>query len=155
MKTFALIQLLNIGLVSGSATLRQVRNNNPYLSPKYSEKVAESIDKHAASYGIPSNIVAAIFMVESAYKVNAVNTKSNDYGIGQINEFNIKAYKLDKLRLLSDMNYSVKWGIHVFSWFYKRYPLDVAIMRYNCGTRPSCIKIRSVRSYLRKVKQYM
>lgn len=155
MKSLLLAQMLNLSLVSGSATLEQVRRNNPYLSPVYSQKVADIIDKYAEEYSIPSNIIAAIFMVESGYRLDAVNRESSDYGIGQVNEFNIRAYKLDKMRLLTDLDYSVKWGVHVFSWFYKRYPLDSAIMRYNCGTRPSCIKLRSVRSYLIKVKQYM
>lgn len=155
MKTELLIKMLTTGLMVSSMTLTQVRRNNPYLSKKYSEEVAVSIDKYAKEYKIPPNIIAAIFMVESGYKLNSINKASSDYGIGQVNEYNIRAYKLDKMRLLTDLDYSVKWGVHVFAWFYKKYPLDTAIKRYNCGTRPSCVRIKSVKRYLRLVKKYL
>ncbi len=104
------------------------------------------------TFGIPAVLLQAIAFIESSYRVNAVNKSSNDYGIMQVNSYNIKAYGFNKTKLLTDLQYGVNAGARVFYWFYKRYPLDEAIMRYNCGTRPKCIKLPQVRAYLNKFK---
>ena len=119
------------------------------------ELLSSSFHKASQTYGIPADVLQALAFVESSYRVNAINFKSNDFGIMQINEFNIKAYGFSKQKLLTDVDYSINAGAKVFKWFYDRYPLDEAIKRYNCGTRRKCVRYKSVKKYLYKVKRAM
>ena len=135
--------------------MTQIVMNKPNINRDKAFEITTAISEHSETYGIPGNIMAAIARVESSYNVGAVNERSSDYGLFQINEFNIKAYKLDRRKLLIDTNYSTEAGFKVFSWFYKTYPLEEAIMRYNCGTRKACINLPSVINYLKKVKKYL
>lgn len=115
--------------------------------------MASAFLKAEVIHKVPAVVLQAIAFIESSYIVASVNSKSNDYGIMQVNHYNVKAYKFNKLRLLTDIQYSINAGAEVFRWFYKRYPLEEAVMRYNCGTRPRCVKLKSVKQYLRKFKR--
>lgn len=127
----------------------------PAINREYACQLSSSIRKHSKAYKIPSQVMIGIAATESSFRLGAVNSRSNDYGVFQVNKYNIKAYKLDKFRLLNDLDYSVESGFKIFNWFYKRYPLDIAIKRYNCGTAKNCVNWSSVDGYLNKVKSYM
>ena len=131
-----------------------IMNNNPTIEKHGAEKIALYLDKYKKQFKIPARIMLGIWMVESSYKVDAVNHKSKDYGIGQINEKTIKAYKIDKDRLLKDLDYSIYKSVKVFSWFYKRYPAKEAIKRYNVGTRTTAIQREEAKKYYKKVEKY-
>ena len=132
--------------------IMQVMSNKKSLQPNQAMKLVAAANISCAKYGIPVNVVLAIAFVESSYRLNAVNKGSNDYGIMQVNQYHVDR-GADKQRLLTDLQYSFDQGVKVFSWFYKTYPLDQAIMRYNCGTRSSCVDLKSVKRYLRLVKK--
>lgn len=121
----------------------------------YNEQLVAAFLAAEKKFGVPAVILQAIAFVESSYVLNAVNKQSNDYGLMQINVYNIKHYGFDKKRLLTDLHYSVNAGAQVFRWFYRRYNLDEAIGRYNCGTLPSCINKKSVVRYIKRVKKGM
>lgn len=131
-----------------------IMNNNPTIEKHRAEKIALHLDKYKKQFKIPARIMLGIWMHESAYKVNAVNHKSKDYGIGQINERTIKLYGIDKDRLLKDLDYSIYKSVKVFSWFYKNYPPKEAIKRYNVGTRPTAIQREEAKKYYKKVEKY-
>lgn len=133
----------------------QITSNAPKIKRDHAFDIANAAAKYSKVYKVPANVMLAIARVESSYNVNAFNFVTNDYGLYQINMFNIKAYKFDKDKILSDIDYATMTGFKVFSWFYNRYPLDEAIMRYNCGTRKNCIKLTSVQNYLKKVKKHL
>jgi len=135
--------------------LNQIQKAKPTIDIEKANKIAHYIDKYSKEYRVPASVMTAIAMVESSYRVKAVNYHSNDYGIFQINDYNIEAYKFNKNLLLTDTSYSVEAGFIVFSWFYKRYPLDEAIMRFNGGTAKKAINKKPVKKYLKKVKSYM
>lgn len=116
-------------------------------------KIASALLRASESTKIPWRILASIAFIESSFKVDAVNKLSNDYGLMQINQYNINAYGFDKKRLLNDLNYSAMAGATVFNWFYRRYPLDEAIARYNCGTLKRCVLYTSVQKYVLKFKK--
>jgi soluble lytic murein transglycosylase-like protein len=156
MKGFILFFLLfNIAYLQARTTLEQIKINKPFISAQYAFELAKSINKAADKYKVPANVLTAIAMLESSYVLNAVNISSNDYGLFQINMFNIKAYEFNIPLLLTDLDYSVDSGAIVFQWFYKRYKLDDAIKRYNCGTRNSCVDWEVAKKYLRLVSKYM
>ena len=134
--------------------LSQILINSASISEQGALDIAVVIERLSGKYEVPGNVIASIAFVESSYKLGAVNKASNDYGIMQVNDWNVKALKLDKARLLSDLEYSLESGVQILAWFVKKYPLREAIMRYNCGTRPSCIRLPSVKRYLNKVVRY-
>lgn len=67
-----------------------------YSSPKAvpAQTLATEIMKVSAKYGINEKDLVRIVMVESAGDPNAINRKSNDYGIAQINIRTAKAMKV-------------------------------------------------------------
>lgn len=135
------------------AGINQIRANKRTLSELEAAKIAKAAVEAGSDFGIPSNLILAISFVESSYNVAAKNLRSNDFGIMQVNSWHIKRYKLNKKKLTTDLTYSFFWGTKVFSWFYKKYPLDEAIARYNCGTREKCPSWSSVRQYVKKIKK--
>lgn len=136
-------------------TYEQILNNNSLINKNFAKKLAYSIDFYADKYKVPANALAAIAMVESSYNMKAVNKKSNDYGLFQINRFNMRAYGFDKERMFNNLNYAVESGAIVFKWFYKTYgSLEEAIKRYNCGTKKSCVNWSGPVSYWKKFKKY-
>ena len=149
------VEILRTDEIDKSLAVAQIVANHPRLGIEYAGKVVAAASKASEEFNIPLNIVLAIAYVESSYKLNAVNEVSNDYGIMQVNDWHVKKSRLSKIKLMSDLDYSFYHGVRIFSWFYQRYPLDIAIGRYNCGTRHSCVKTSYVKKYIDKVKKSM
>ena len=125
------------------------------INKSYSIELSRLICKHSETFDVPPSVIASILSVESDYMLHAVNDRSNDYGIGQINDYNIKAYNLDKPRLVSDLDYSVWATLKIFSWFYHSWAkknIEIAVKSYNCGTNKACQNWSSVVSYYKKFK---
>lgn len=152
---YLLLLLISLNCFSRT-TLEQILNNKPTINYNFAVRLANKIDQAADKYKVPANVLAAIAMQESSYNMKAINKMSNDYGLFQINEYNIKAYKINKDKLLNDLDYAVDKGAMVFQWFYKRYKkLDRVVKSYNCGTRPICVTWRGPRYYWKRVKKFM
>lgn len=152
---FISFSVLGVSKAFGRSTLEQIMHNKPDIELIYATRLAMEIDIAADMYKVPANVLAAICRVESSYILGAVNKRSNDYGLMQVNMFNIKAYKLDRHKLTTDMAYAVQNGAMIFSWFYRRYSLDHSIQRYNGGTGAGVVEWKSTLKYLRLVKKYM
>lgn len=133
----------------------QILNNKKSgITKQDAKRIAEQVVESALGEGISPTVYAAILSVESNYVLWETNTVTQDYCMAQVNIFNIKYYKLDILRLTWDLKYCLDAGAKVLSYFIYRYKnLDEAIMRYNCGTAPKCIKQKRVKNYLSKVKR--
>lgn len=90
-------------------------------------------------------------MQESAYKLGAANRICGlrslasdqescvitDLGISQIHYLNVKRFKLDKHRLMTDLDYSVDSGAMILAEYsrYQKEEPKTWYSRYNCGTR--------------------
>lgn len=135
-----------------STVRQQIIINKPGIPPFYADLLAEVIEAKSDEFKVPSNVIAAIMFVESSYDQYAYNTKTKDFGLMQVSMFHVRKKKLNKRRLLIDIEYNVHHGVKIFSWFYRRYKLDHAIMRYNQGTRKNAIKSKNSKKYLRLVK---
>jgi hypothetical protein len=131
-----------------------ILNNNPTLDHSYALNVAKYTYIYSEVFNTDPILMQALFMKESSYDLSAINKLTNDYGIGQVNKFHIKADEIDKSRLTSDLDYSIKHSVRIFSWFYKKYPKEEAIKRYNCGTKKDCVKNKSVEDYYKKVLKF-
>lgn len=136
-------------------TFEHVKRNNGLLRDDVIIEIANAIVKAASIYNIHPHLISAIARVESSYYLGAINKKSNDFGIMQVNQFNIDAYGFDKNRLLGDYDYSVQAGTAILAWFLARYPWEEAVRRYNCGTRRECINWKGPKRYLRLVKKFL
>lgn len=99
--------------------------------------LAKVILDKSQKYKVSSKILTAILMQESRYDLYAVNHKSKDFGIAQINYKNIKNMNLDKNKLMTNMDYSIEAGAKILSGF-KRYEHKEPQLwwsRYNCGNK--------------------
>lgn len=130
------------------------------LSPKPPHdplELAVSFVDAGLRYGLDPHLLVAIGFVESRFFVGAINKKSNDFGLMQVNAYNIKAMKLDKQRLLSDIDYSINAGAAILSYFKRRYAKGQPktwYCRYNVGVRPlKGALFRICKSYYRKVRR--
>ena len=104
-----------------TATFQQVITNHPGIDREYAQRIANAIDKAAKELDLNPRRLTAILAQESMYTLNAINKKSADYGIAQINHRTIERYGFDKKRLLTDLEYSVKAGAIVLSDFKRMY----------------------------------
>jgi len=129
-----------------------------YKKPiKNKKKKQISIYQAAVKYNLNVRHLAAIIAVESAFKLRAVNKKSNDYGIAQINYKNIAARKLDKARLLQDLDYSVAAGAKILAEKQKRYEHKESLWycRYNVGTGAYRKIEKGCKKYANRVNYYL
>jgi len=133
------------------STYRQVVSNKPDINLAYARKLSRGIVASAKKHNVRHNIYTAILMQESCYKNNAVNKKSKDYGIAQINIKTIVAFKFDKRKLLTDLNYSIDAGAEVLGDFKKRHFKKEG---YNYWTRYNTSNLNKRLVYKQKVQKY-
>lgn len=133
--------------------LQQVLKNAPNIDIVHAANIVKHTIRLSAKHKVPADAVLALMMVESSYRLNIV--AGADYGILQVNAYNIRALKLDKKRLLTDLAYSIESGIRVFAWFYRTYGLKEGIIRYNVGTAPGADQWKTGKRYFNKVVKYL
>lgn len=136
MLTLALIIMLPLSKAIPKETVREIQfceanpvfcqivKNNPKIDLNYAYRLSNVINKVAVEMGVNPKRYAAILAQESMYKLDAKNCWDNechDYGIAQINKRTIKAFKFDKKKLLTDLEYSVKAGAIVLADFKRMY----------------------------------
>ena len=155
MKTIVML-LLSLSLHAN--VFKQIKRNNPKLNNKYVSQLTVAIYSSARKYNLSPRLLAAIMGLESNYNLMAYNSKTDDLGLMQINRYNIKAYKFDAKRLMTDIQYSVDAGAKILSWFAKTYRKkepNIWMSRYNVGTRKSAIHSKTAKHYLKLVRQRM
>lgn len=119
-----------------SATLQmQIEQNRPGIDHDYAVAIAGETAKLCEKYKVDCHLVVAIMAQESMYKLDAIGG-GVDFGIMQVSSYNIKAHKLSKERLLTDLAYSIEAGIKILAYFQKRYKATEVKWwgRYNVGT---------------------
>ena len=75
-------------------------------SEEHNTSLSTIITNSALKHNLERSTLSCILKIESGYRLNAEST-TKDYGIGQINERTIKWLKLDKDKLLNNLEYSV------------------------------------------------
>ena len=118
--------------------------------------LGEKIEAVAELYGLSPDLFNAVLAVESRHDQAAVNHRTKDYGIGQINAKTAKLYGLDLQRLKHDVNYNLAASAKILSDFQRRYSRREPVVwfcHYNTGTRPSSGKSKACFSYVRKVQR--
>lgn len=150
MKALFLLFLCNVAFAD-NVIYHQILLNKPEIDKVKAKKIAHHISMVNIKYKIPKRIYAAILMQESQYKLNAVNVKTNDYCMAQINIKTATAFKFDTKRLLTDLKYCIEAGAIVLADFQKMYGHKELtwFTRYN-SSKPSKRK-----KYFADISQWM
>jgi len=82
----------SLTLLTSTALTDQIRANKPSIDPTLARSIATINAEMCQKYKVDCKLVTAIQMQESGYRLNVV--AGGDYGIMQVNEYNIKAYGL-------------------------------------------------------------
>ena len=128
------------------------------IGTAHAENVHEVVRNAAVKYGIEPELYHAIIAQESNYKVDAVNKKSKDYGLAQINARTAKAYNFSIERLLKDARYNAEAGAKVLhdlkKSYSKREPLTW-VCRYNVGSGPMVhAKAKKCIKYINRIMKH-
>lgn len=145
---------LSMGLLGNGVVLNKInllRNNVPQSTIR---KISIGVEQPECKVINNENLILAIMKVESDFKIDAFNPASNDFGLMQINNWHVKRLSLSRSKLLSDAAYNMRHGCLILAWFVANYKLEEAVARWNCGTRKSCINIKRVRKFRKKVLTY-
>ncbi len=77
-----------------------------YKNAYTSVQLVNLISTKASAYDVDRSLLSCILKTESNYNLGAISN-TEDFGIGQINSVSIAQHKLDKQRLLTDLDYSI------------------------------------------------
>lgn len=98
-------------------------------------ELSKYITNYSKLYKLEREVFSCVLFVESSYRMNVISD-TDDYGIGQINLKTIRGYNFDRLRLLTDVGYSVRAAAEVLSDFrryFKQQEVNDWPGRYNIG----------------------
>jgi len=142
--------MINQG-IADDIVYRQIISNKPNIDKKQAKMIARHINMVNIKYKIPKRIYAAILMQESRYELGAINTKSSDFGISQINKRTAKVFGFNTKRLTTDLRYSIEAGAIVLADFQRMYGKKESLWftRYH-HSKPSLRK-----KYLRDISRWM
>ena len=104
-----------------SKVYKHIIKNQPYIDLGYAERLSKAIYSFSNKYKVNPLKVSAILAQECMYRLKCINDGSKDYGIGQINIRTIRVFKLDKKKLLTDLEYSVESSVIVLADFKRMY----------------------------------
>ena len=131
------------------------------IHPIYANTVAKAIVDASWRHNVPENVLTAVLMTESGFKLHAMrycrkSKRMTDYGIGQIHIYQIKRHGFDVDRLITDLDYSVNASAQILSWFHKKYAKKYKwwAARYNCGVKKK-ITGGTCKRYIKKLRKYL
>ncbi len=104
-----------------SPVYKQILKARPGIEAAYALKLANSIYEVARAFKIEPKLLTAILAQESMFKTEAINLKSHDYGLAQINHKTAKLYHFDLKRLQIDPKYSIWAAGVILNDFHKMY----------------------------------
>jgi hypothetical protein len=151
-KQLTLIWAVLIGGEVENLSTNEVLEKIILIAPHTSVSTARKVEKGLKECkGLDENLVLAVIRVESNFKINAVNKRSNDFGLMQVNNWHVKRFKYDKLKLLTNASYNMKIGCSILSEFVGKDKSSNSIGRYNCGYQKNCLNWKPVKKYIKKV----
>lgn len=101
--------------------------------------IQDIVVQAALRHHVDPQLYLAIVQQESNFQVNAYNSKSQDYGLSQINIATARAYHFNLKRLLQDPVYSANAGAIVLRDIMNRHRYSEPLTgwcRYNVGSGP-------------------
>lgn len=146
-------------LASGRDEVAQVIHDlNPYLSAHDTQRLVQAVHKARVTdscQDIPWRTMLSVAFKESSLRRNAINHRTKDYGLMQINAKNILRYGLSRERLLTDEAYALEAGCKILSANQARYAKKIPywIGLYRSGTALWRPEIReNAKQYARNVE---
>lgn len=142
-------------LVMANLATAHVLSINPNMELSEANKVDAVIEQACVIYKLDCKLFKAILAQESMFNTSAVNGKTMDYGIGQVNRKTASAMGLDVNRLRSDLEYSVSSSAKILSYFQARYKGREKLWycRYNVGTRiMDANSLKRCQAYAKKIQ---
>jgi hypothetical protein len=122
---------------------KTVEHLQPALTKEKSRKLAKALERETDKHDIDWRLVIAIMFQESSLRVDPQNCLANpkrctgDYGIGQV-RYSVwsKQFNIDKKRMMTDLDYSVKVSVKVLADYKVRYGKKELnwYTRYHSGT---------------------
>jgi hypothetical protein len=122
---------------------KAIEHLQPALTKEKSRKLAKAIERETDKHDLDWRLVTAILFQESSLRVDPQNCLTNpnrctgDYGIGQV-RYSIwsKKFDIDKKRMMTDLDYSVKISVKVLADYRMRYGNKELnwYTRYHSGT---------------------
>lgn len=119
-----------------------------------STEVLQKINNTALKHGVEPSLVRAIASVESCFGKYTVNATTQDFGLMQINQKNIKALGLEPQDLISNHDLSLEVATKMLKDLQRRgnkhgIPWQC---RYNIGNQKHEGALRACRAYLQKLR---
>ena len=124
-------------LVKYEVILLDILSLNKYLSRDTACIIAEHILNYSEYYEINPKIAIVIFKIESNFDINAVNYKSRDFGLGQINAKNMKHYRFNLGLQMTSYKYAINSTFIILADLKKRHRKKDKEwwLRYHSNTR--------------------
>lgn len=106
-----------------------------YYDIPLSEELQEVTIDLCSKYDVDPIIAFALMQKESTYQVNVIS-KTNDYGIMQINKINHE-WLSEELGITDflDPNQNIEAGLYMLGDYLEKYDLHQALMSYNMGEK--------------------
>jgi len=101
--------------------LKQIVRNKPNIDTNKAINIAKIVNKIRSKYNLPREVLPAILMQESSYRVEAINRVTHDYGMSQINRRTIQAFRFNTVKLTTDTEYSIEAAAIILQDLKKRY----------------------------------
>lgn len=106
-----------------NASQEYIKKINPEITDKQVKQINLSINKYAKVFSIDKELILAIIKAESTFYPKAIS-RTNDYGLMQMNIKTIRYLKFDVERIKSDIDYSILCGTFYLALLRRRYPKD-------------------------------
>ncbi len=115
-------------------SVKYTENSTSYYDIGLSKKQQDYVRKICKKYNVSFELVLAVMKVESGYKTN-IKSKTNDYGIMQINKCN-HSFLRKKLGVSNFLNFeqNTKAGVYMLSRYTAKHTdIHKVLMCYNLG----------------------
>ena len=113
-----------------------IRRLQPRLKPGKALRLARAIERVASACGMPWQILTSIAFHESSLGLNTENTRTNDYGLMQVNKKNLLRDGLSLTKIRQDAAYSLEFACKLLKEnrdrYGEKYPYWLGI--YRSGT---------------------
>ena len=135
----------------------QIRRIRPDMNENYRLQLSIEIKKACIKHKLDCQVFTAILAQESMFKTSAVNEKTQDYGIGQVNRKTASAMGFCETKLVTNRQYSIDAAAQVLAYFQRRYGAKESLWfcRFNIGTRNLDLRLgKTCSEYAQKVLRY-
>lgn len=124
---------IDTSVPAANGTEQTINNQYAYDVPLPDELIEYTVDT-AISYDLDPALVFAVMKIESDFNCLAKSSDGSCYGVMQIHSVNYEMLKTHLyINNLMDARENIKSGCFILSELLEKYPLERALVCYNCG----------------------